>query len=34
MTFLNVHVSLLNLSIVSVGADALELRVDLLEDQD
>jgi 3-dehydroquinate dehydratase-1 len=34
MTFPNVNVSLPNLSIVSVGADALELRVDLLEDQD
>jgi 3-dehydroquinate dehydratase-1 len=34
MTFPNVNVALPNLSIVSIGADALELRVDLLVDQD
>jgi hypothetical protein len=34
MTFPKVNVALPNLSIVSVGADALELRVDLLKNQD
>lgn len=34
LTYPNVRVALSNMAIVSVGADALELRVDLLEDED